>query len=360
MHSNLQPWQILLAALAGWVNRHQQHIIEYLQEENRVLKAQLGGKRLRLTDNQRRRLAVKGKAIGYKVLSEVATLVTPDTIMAWHRKLIAMKWDYSSRRKTVGRPRVMKEITELVVRMARENPRWGYSRIRGALANLGHRVARSTIANILQEHGIDPAPRRKNQMSWRVFLKAHWNTLAAADFFTVEVWAPRGLVTYYVLLVMDLSTRRIYLAGTTSHPNQAWMMQMGRTLTDAFDGFLLHKRFIILDRDRKFCEVFRAMLESARTTPLRLPPRSPNLNAYAERVVRSIKEECLQRMIFFGEASLHRALREYVVHYHRERNHQGLDNRLIMPEDHVGQRSGRVQCRERLGGMLRYYHQRAA
>jgi transposase InsO family protein len=284
-------------------------------------------------------------------LSEVATLVTPDTIMAWHRKLIAMKWDYSSRRKTVGRPRVMKEITELVVRMARENPRWGYSRIRGALANLGHRVARSTIANILQEQGIDPAPRRKNQMSWRAFLGAHWNTLAAADFFTVEVWAPRGLVTYHVLLVMDLSTRRIYLAGTTSHPNQAWMMQMGRSLTDAFDGFLLHKRFIILDRDRKFCEAFRALLESAGTAPLRLPPRSPNLNAYAERVVRSIKEECLERMIFFGEASLHRALREYVVHYHRERNHQGLDNR---------QSSGRVQCLERLGGILRYYHRQAA
>jgi transposase InsO family protein len=303
---------------------------------------------------------VKGKAIGYKVLSEVATIVTPDTILAWHRKLIAMKWDDSSRRMTVGRPRVMKEITELVVRMARENPRWGYSRIRGALANLGHRVARSTIAIILKEHGIDPAPQRKNQMSWRAFLKAHWDTLAAADFFTVEVWAPCGLVTYYVLLVMDLSTRRINLAGTTSHPNQAWMMQIARTLTDALDGFLLHKQFIILDRDRKFCKAFRAMLESAGTTPLRLPPRSPNLNAYAERVVRSIQEECLQRMIFFGEASLHRALREYVVHYHRERNHQGLDNRLIMPEDDVGQRSGRVQCRERLGGMLRYYHQQAA
>jgi hypothetical protein len=165
MHSNLQAWEILLGALAGWVNRHQQHIIEYLQEENRVLKEQPGGKRLRLTDNQRRRLAVKGKG--------VATLVTRDTIMAWHRKLIAMKWDYSSRRKTVGRPRVMEEIAELVVRMARENPRWGYSRIRGALANLGHYVARSTIANILKEHGIDPAPRRKNQMSWRTFLKTH-------------------------------------------------------------------------------------------------------------------------------------------------------------------------------------------
>ncbi len=123
-------------------------------------------------------------------------------------------------------------------------------------------------------------------------------------------------------------------------------------LTDVFDGFLHHKRFIILDRDRKFCEAFRALLESDGTTPLRLPPRSPNLNAYAERDVRSIKEECLERMIFFGEASLHRALREYVVHYHRDR--------LIAPEDYVGQRSGRVQCRERLGGMLRYYHRQAA
>jgi putative transposase len=147
----LQPWQLLVAAMAGWINQHQQAVIDYLREENRVLKEQLGGRRLHLTDAQRRRLAAKGKAIGRRALEEVATLVTPDTILAWHRKLIALKWTF--KRGRPGRPSVMREITDLVVRMARESPRWGYSRIQGALANLGQKVARTTVANILKRHG---------------------------------------------------------------------------------------------------------------------------------------------------------------------------------------------------------------
>jgi hypothetical protein len=210
----------LLAALAGWINRHQQAVIEYLREENRVLKGQLGGKRTRLTDDQRRRLAVKGKAIGRRALAEVATLVTPDTILAWHRKLIALKWTYK-KRIGPGRPPVMKRIVDLAVRMARENPRWGYTRIQGALANLGHRVGRTTVANILKRRGIEPAPERGKRMSWATFLKAHWTKLAAIDFFTVEVWGLRGLVTFYVLIVIELSSRRVHFAGTTPSPDTA-------------------------------------------------------------------------------------------------------------------------------------------
>lgn len=360
MTSNFRPWQLLLVSLAGWINSNQQRVIEYLREENRVLKEQRGGKRLRLTDDQRRRLAVKGKAIGYKALSEVATIVTPDTIMAWHRKLIAMKWNYSARRRKPGRPGVMKRIADLVVRMARENPRWGYTTIQGALANLGHRVSRTTIANILGEHGIDPAPRRGKAMPWHTFLKAHWDCIAAADFFTVEAWTPGGLVTFYVLFIMELSTRRVHLAGLTPNPDTAWMMQIGRNLTDHIDGFLRHKRFLIMDRDRKYCEAFSAMLKDTGTDPVRLPARSPNLNAYAERFVRSIKEECLDRMILFGEGSLRRAISEYLAHYHQERNHQGLGNRLIEPVGHIGRCDGEVRCTERLGGMLRYYYRQAA
>ena len=159
MGTVLQPWQILVAALAGWSSRHQDAVIEYLRAENRVLKQQLGRKRLRLIDDQRRRLAVRGKAIGRRALEEVATLVTPDTILAWHRKLIALKWTYKKRIRP-GRPPVMKQIENLAVRMARENPCWGYRRIQGALAKLGHRVARTTVANILKRHGIEPAPER--------------------------------------------------------------------------------------------------------------------------------------------------------------------------------------------------------
>ncbi len=355
----IRPWQVLVVAAAGWISREQDSVIEYLREENRVLKQQLGGKRLRLTDAQRRRLAAKGKALGYRVLSEVATIVTPDTILRWHRRLIAEKWDYSAKRRDPGRPPVMKEIADLTVRIAREAPSWGYSRIQGALANLGHRVARTTVAKILNQHGIDPAPERGKHMPWSTFLKAHWECLAATDFFTIEVWGLRGLVTFYLLIVIELSTRRVHLAGITANPNTTWMMQMGRNLT-APDGVLAGKRFIIMDRDSKFCDAFRTMLSESGTEPLRLPPLSPNLNAYCERFVRSIKSECLEKMIFFDKSSLLRATTSFLDHYHEERNHQGLDNQLIESAKDVGHADGNIQCRERLGGILRYYFRQAA
>ncbi|MDA2926863.1 hypothetical protein MYX78_06460 [Acidobacteria bacterium AH-259-G07] len=173
MPVSVSPLHFLLFTFAGWINQHQQSVIEYLQEENRVLKEQLCGRRLRLTDDQRRRLAVKGKVLGRKVLGQVARIVTPDTILAWHRRLIAKKWDYSARRKKPGRPRTMTEIRHLIVRMAQENPRWGYTRIQGALANLGHRVSGGTVRNTLRENGIEPAPERGLRTRWRAFLKAH-------------------------------------------------------------------------------------------------------------------------------------------------------------------------------------------
>ena len=327
MNTAIQPWTFLVVAVAGWIQRDQQVVIDYLLEENRVLKARLRGPRLRFTDDERRRLAAKGKAVGRKLLAEVAGIVTPDTILAWHRKLIAKKWDYSSQRKRPGRPRVMLEITELIVCMAKANPRWGYTRIRGALSNLGHTVSRGTIANILREHGIAPAPERGRRTTWRTFLNAHWETLAATDFFTVEVSTLGRLVTFYVLIVIELSSRRVHIAGISPCPDSAFMMQVGRNLTDPVDGFLLGKRFLIMDRDKKFAEGFRSLLEAAGTRVVRLPPRSPNLNAYIERFVLSIKSECLDRMIFFGEQSLWRAVTEFVRHYHGERNHQGLGTR---------------------------------
>jgi hypothetical protein len=230
--------------MAGWITRQQDAVIDYLREENRDLKEQLGRKRLRLTDAQRRRLAVRGKAIGRRALTEVASIVTPDTILRWHRQLIARKWTYE--RRSPGRPRVMEIITDLVVRMARENRGWGYTRIQGALQNVGHRVGRTTISNIFKENGIDPAPERGKRTTWSQFLKAHWNVLAAADFFTVEVWGPRGLVTFYVFFVIELATRRIEIAGITPGPSEPWMMQIGRNLTDPVDGSLADKRFLIL------------------------------------------------------------------------------------------------------------------
>ena len=174
------PLQLLLATFAGWVNREQAQVVAYLVEENRVLREQLGDRRLFLTDDQRRRLAAKGKPLGHRLLHRIATIVTPDTIMRWHRRLIAAKWTHPTKR--VGRPSIMKAIRELIVRMATENSGWGYCRIRGELKKLDHRVARSTIAKTLKEHGIRPAPERPT--SWRTFLKSHADVIADADFFT--------------------------------------------------------------------------------------------------------------------------------------------------------------------------------
>jgi len=193
MQRALDPFRFLAGVLAGWANQQQQHALEYLREENRVLREQLSGRRIRYTDDQRRRLAEKANTVGWKALENIATLVRPETLLAWHRKLIAQKYD-GSKKRGPGRPRVMREIRELTVRMANENRTWGYTRIQGALSNLGRVVARGTIANILRENGIEPAPERSRKTSWRELLRSHWEMIAAADFFTVEVWTRFGLL----------------------------------------------------------------------------------------------------------------------------------------------------------------------
>ena len=335
-------------------HRHQQHVIEYLVEENRVLEEQLKGRRLRLTDDQRRRLAARGRRLGRRVLRQVATIVTPDTILRWHRRLIARKWTFTPGRP--GRPGIMREISSLILRMATENPGWGYTRIQGALKNLGHGVARSTIAKVLKDNGIVPAPERPS--SWRTFLRAHWGAIAGADFFTSEVWTPRELITYYTLFVIDLRSRRVHVAGSTPTPDGWFMAQAARRLTDAVDGFLARHQVLICDRDSKCTDRFRRIVESAGVRIVLTPIQAPNANAYAERFLRSIRAECLDRLIFFGERRLLRAVDEFVAHYHGERNHQGLGNELITPEIR-SLRGTHVRCRERLGGLLRYYRRAA-
>ena len=359
MNFVFQPWHLLLAVLAGWVNRQQQAVIEFQGTQIQILMEKLGKKRLLLGDDQRRRLAVKGKILGRKVLQEIATIFTPDTILRWHRQLVAKKWNYSHRRRPVGRPQVREEIVELVVRIARENSTWGYDRIQGALANLGYQISDQTVGNILKAHGIEPAPDRKRQTTWKTFLKSHWDCLAAIDFTTIEAWTKGGLVTYYLLLVMHVATRRVHFAGCTPNPDERWMKQVARNLTDCEDGFLTGKSYLIMDRDSKFSEGFRGILEQDGVKSVRLPPRSPDLNPQLERFVRTIKEECLSRMILFGERMLRKAVFHFLTHYHAERNHQGLGNQLIDPGDEVSRLEGDVECRERLGGLLRYYYRKA-
>ena len=357
MNRGLNPFEVIVIATAGWMNQRQRDVIDYLHEENRVLREQLGERRLRFTDDQRRRLAVRGKKLGRKLLSEIVTLVTPTTLLAWHRKLIAQKYDGSANRKP-GRPLKQNDITALVIRMAQENRDWGYRRLQGALANLGHECARSTIAAILRRHGIEPAPERNRKTTWMEFLKRHWDLIVAADFFTVEVWTRRGLSRFLVLFFIDLETRRVEIAGIASRANGLWMSQVGRRATDAVDGILNDKRFMIHDRDPLFTNEFESILSSVGIQCVKLPPRSPNLNAHAERFVRSIKESCLDHLILFGEHSLRRAIHEFLAHYHHERNHQGIGNRLIASR--LDQRvTGSLARRQRLGGMLNYYYRAA-
>ena len=188
MKALFQPWQLLLLILAGWINRRQQDAIEYLLTENRVLREKLGKNRILLSDDQRRRLAVKGKILGRKMLEQLTTIVTPDTILRWHRELVARQWDYSARRKTAGRPSVSLETAGLVLKLTRENPRWGYRRIQGAIRNLGQEISDTTVANVLRAHGIEPAPDRRRQSTWKSFLEAHWDVLGSVDFTTIGVW----------------------------------------------------------------------------------------------------------------------------------------------------------------------------
>jgi len=359
MRRTFDPFRLLLISIAGWLGQQQRDAIDYLREENRVLREQLGGKRLRLNDDQRRRLAAKAKLLGRRILREVASIVTPETLLAWHRKLIAEKYD-GSKHRGPGRPRTRDMIVDLVVRMATENRDWGYRRIQGALANLGHEVARGTLANILQDHGLEPAPERNRKTTWREFLSRHWEVIAAADFFTVEVWTPRGLQRFIVLFFLELSTRKVEIAGIAASANTLWMSQIGRNLTDAVEGILTGKRYLIHDRDPLFTTEFLNLLADVGVKSVKLPPRSPNLNPQAERFVRTIKESCLERMIVFGEGSLRKATHEFVEHYHRERNHQGLSNRLIIQEPSPAGAPGAIRRRQRLGGMLNYYYRQAA
>ena len=230
-------WARILAYITGTVDQELLLRNEYLAAENRILKAQLQG-RLRLSDAERMTLGEIGHRLGRKALGEVATAALPDTISGWYRRLVARKFDGSRARRAPGRPPIDKEIEELIVRMAKENRSWGYDRIVGALANLGHQVSDQTVGNVLGRHGIPPAPERERTTTWAEFIRAHLAVLAGTDFFTVEVLTLRGLVTYYVLFFIHLGSRKVEIAGITTHPTEQWMKQMARNVTMEGSGAL--------------------------------------------------------------------------------------------------------------------------
>ena len=354
------PWKKLLVWATGQIDEALRQKLEFVLEENRVYRALLDrhSPHWRLQEAERKALAEKGKPLG-KLLHNVITIVQPETLLKWHRRLAASKWDFSRRRKAKpGRPSVSVAIEKLVLQLARENPSWGYDRIVGALANVGHQVSDQTVGNILQRQGLGPAPERKRHTTWADFIRRHKEVLWATDFFTTEVWTATGLTTFYVLFFLQLQTRKVILGGLTPFPKEAWLKQLARNLTTE-DGPMAHARFLLHDRDTKFSQDFDAVFQSAGIEALKLPPQSPNLNAFAERWVRSVRDECLDQLILFGERSLRYALQEYLAHHQHERNHQGLANVIPFPDERAQGQDGTIRKSERLGGLLNFYHRAA-
>ena len=354
------PWHFIIVAIAGWMNRQQQEVIAYLQEENRILREKLGQKRILLNDAQKRRLATAAMKLGRDLLRQFGTLLSPDTLLRWHRWLVARKYDGAARRGKPGpAPRKANMIRKLVLQMAEQNPSWGYGHIHGELKGLGYDVSWQSVRRVMLDHGLLPDPDKPYKTTWKTFLQSHRESIAAADFFTVEAWTMGGLQRFLVFFVLELSTRKVEIVGTHADPCEAQMLQWARNLTDAEDGFLKDKRILIHDRDPLFTKKFRDTLKAAGVHCLKVPRWSPNLNAHCEAWVRAIKSECLNKMILFGEAHVRHVMSEYVGHYLTERPHRVLGHRVVEPETPMP-REGLVLCRERLGGLLKTYYRQAA
>jgi len=287
-------WHIILMALSGWINRQQQDAIEYLLEENRILREKLGPRPLRLDVSQKRRLAAAAAKVGKKLLGEVAVLFSPETLLKWHRTLVARKYGVPGKRG----PKAQKAnaIRELVLRMKAENTDWGYGHIHGELKALGFKISWQTVRRIMIEHGLLDDPARKKKMPWSTFIKAHAASLAACDFFTVEAWTPKGLTRFLVFFGIDVASRRVQVAGIDEAPDEEWMLQQARNLTDAEHGLLHGKRLLIHDRDRLFTDEFRRTMRGAGVRTLKMPKQSPNLNAFSERFVQTVKNECTDKI----------------------------------------------------------------
>src|SRR6266850_629907 len=265
-------WKQFLAYITGLVDQELLLRNEYLVMENRILPQQIKG-RVRLSAGERKTLAEIGRRLGKKALDEVASIVKPETILAWHRKLVAQKFNGSEQRKTPGRPLVDAELEALVVRLAQENRSCGYDRIVGALKHVGYTISDQTVGNILKRHGIPPAPKRKTTTTWKEFIRAHLDVLVATDFFTTEVWTWCGLVTYYVLFFIRIGTREVHVAGVTPHPDQRWMTQIARNVTMADWNVLGPGQYLLHDRDGKYCPMFQRTIDAVGVTRVPLSPR---------------------------------------------------------------------------------------
>ena len=318
-----------------------------LRHELSVLRRSVKKPRLRVWD----RMILSALAMRLPRSAWAALIVRPETVLRWHRALVRRRWAIYGRQRGPGRPRIAEECRQLILRMARENPRWGYTRIRGELIKLGYLISATAIRNLLRRQGIPTSPYR-SKLSWREFLRTQASAIVAADYFTVETW---NLKRLHVLFFMELGRRRVLQLGVTANPNQAWVSQQARNLS-----WQLHEqgspvRFLICDNDKKFPFAFEHVLAAQGVRVIRTPLQAPVANSYAERWVGSVRRECLDWLIIGGRRHLERVLDEYVDHYNGARPHRGL--RLHPPNGEVGrlQPAGEITCRARLGGLLREY-----
>jgi putative transposase len=345
-----------LVVLLGRGDRAKELEILVLRHELSILRRQVNRPRFETQD--RVLLAAFSRVLPRRSWS--AFSVRPETLLHWHRQLVARRWTYPHR--SPGRPPIGSEVRELVVRLARENPSWGYQRIVGELRKLGVSVSASSVRNILVKAGLPPAPRRHSQ-SWRNFLQAHGESILACDFFTVDtVWLQR----LYVLAVLSVGSRRIEYLACTSKPNTAWMLQQARNLLMDLNDGNRQVRFLIHDRDAKFPRAFDTLLANDGVKVIRTPVRAPNANAHMERWVGSVRRECLDRLLIFGRRQLQHVLRVYVRHYNRQRPHRALD--LRPPDSRTRSTVGantplqahHVDRRDLLGGLIHEYERAAA
>ncbi len=288
----------------------------------------------------------------YDQLRLVVRIFQPETILKWHRELVRRKWTFHHQPRG-GRPHTCTEIELLVVRMANENLRWGYSKIKGELLKLGYQVGRTTISDILSRYGITPAPQRsKSSSSWKRLMKHYKDQLLACDFFTVEtLW----LKTLYVLFFIEHGTRRVHFAGCTTNPNASWVLQQARQMVWVLEDSESTIQLAIHDRDTKFTASFDTVFQSERIKVIQTPFRSPNANAIAERWVRTVREECLDHLLIFNRKHLRKVLKEFVNYYNFSRPHQGIGQQMPFPRA-PAENAGAVCCRDVLGGIIHDYY----
>lgn len=351
--------QKFLLFLAGATDRDLVRQVEYLKTENRILRGRLPRK-ITVNPDERRQLLKVGRAVG-AALKHLIAIVTPRTFARWLSGELGKK---KVPARNLGRPKTPDDIRDLILRIAHDTD-WGYTRILGELKKLGVKVCRSTVIAILKEHGLDPGPKR-GEGTWSDFIRRHVETLWGCDFFSKKVWTMGGLVDVFVLFFIHVKTRQVYIGGVTAQPDEAWMIQQARNASMHFGDQSTPPKYIITDMDTKFTAKFRETLECDQLKVIRVGPKKPNLNAYAERFVQTIRTECLDHFVCFGIEHLQRIVKRFESFYNRHRPHQGVGNRTLpeAAEDVTPATlpfpAGKVACQEDLGGLLKHYYREAA